>query len=229
MEAFASLLAESAGTPIAVGGARGGLFPFDQDSTFLSSVVVPPGADLELIVAELGRQYPPGRVRLWITEEDVRNAESFGLKLVARVPAMSARLEGPDELTTGPHRVAPRDVGGLNDLVYGFRDERLARIFTALPEEKVRAYGLASADGELLSGALAFDVESDCSVEYVATHPSAQRRGYATSVLRCLLADAFARGCSTSSLRASTQGAPLYAGLGYGTVAHLEVRTAVPA
>jgi GNAT superfamily N-acetyltransferase len=142
---------------------------------------------------------------------------------------MSSLLSPQRQVSAGPTQVTPCEVGGLNDLVYGFADNRLARIFSTLPEDHVHAYGIRSAEGALISGALAVDVETDCSVEYVATHPDAQRCGHATSVLRWLLAEACDRGCRTTSLRASAEGEPLYLKLGYRTVAQLQVRQLAPA
>ena len=58
---------------------------------------------------------------------------------------------------------------------------------------------------------------------FVATAPSAQRRGLASALLREALLEARERGCGTSSLQATAAGQAVYARLGYRDICALEM------
>jgi GNAT superfamily N-acetyltransferase len=55
----------------------------------------------------------------------------------------------------------------------------------------------------------------------VATHPTAQRQGLSTALIKQALRAARERGCTTSSLEASAAGRPVYERLGYRPLGRL--------
>ncbi|MDO8187172.1 GNAT family N-acetyltransferase [Conexibacter sp. JD483] len=69
--------------------------------------------------------------------------------------------------------------------------------------------------GQVLSGALAFHLDGDCEIGFVATAPAARRRGLARRLLAALLADAVAAGCTSATLHATAVAEPLYARAGF--------------
>ncbi len=66
-----------------------------------------------------------------------------------------------------------------------------------------RGFAVRDDDGRVLSGALAFHLDGDCEIGFVATDPAARRRGLARQVLAALLADAVTAGCTTATLHAT--------------------------
>ncbi|HZH25338.1 MAG TPA: GNAT family N-acetyltransferase, partial [Solirubrobacteraceae bacterium] len=77
--------------------------------------------------------------------------------------------------------------------------------------------------GETASVAMAFDVDSDTAIWFVATLPRARRHGLAAQILQRLLLDARGRGQRTASLQASQAGRPLYERLGFAAAGTLHL------
>ncbi len=71
----------------------------------------------------------------------------------------------------------------------------------------------ATVDGR--AGLVLQRVEDDVHVSFVATHPSARRRGLATAVLSAALVDAHRTGARTASLGSTLDGRRLYERLGF--------------
>jgi GNAT superfamily N-acetyltransferase len=71
------------------------------------------------------------------------------------------------------------------------------------------------ADGEIVSAALAYDVNNDCGIYNVGTLEHARRRGLGAAVTAAQLYDARARGCRTASLQSTPMAERLYAGVGF--------------
>jgi ribosomal protein S18 acetylase RimI-like enzyme len=151
-------------------------------------------------------------------------AAGFG-ELVARQPAMGLDFpvegEAPADIDTGVDLAA---LGALSDVAYGNTRGELEHTLHRLPAGELHAYGRRGDDGTLLSAGLVYDCDDDCTVQYVATLPTARRAGYAEAVMRRALADAAARGARTATLTASEQGRPLYERLGFRVLGELELR-----
>jgi GNAT superfamily N-acetyltransferase len=221
--AFHRMLGLAAGTLIEVEGAVGSLIPFAADAPFLTSIVPTSEKGLLTAAGEMSARAPDARPGVWLGAGLDRAATDLGLGRRAVVTLMGAFVADCDLSCASAERVSPAAVGVLNDLVYANRDGRLARILAALPSDRVHGYGRSGREARLVAGALAVQLGTDCSVEYVATHPQARRAGHASSVMRCLLRAAGAWGYETISLRASSEGSRLYAHLGFSDLGTVEV------
>ena len=70
-------------------------------------------------------------------------------------------------------------------------------------------------DGDIDSGALAYDFDGDCGIYNVGTIELARRRGLATAATAAQLRDALARGCQTASLQSTPTAERIYTALGF--------------
>jgi GNAT superfamily N-acetyltransferase len=158
---------------------------------------------------------------LWAGGEDTAAAEAAarqGMVLDSQPAPMVARLDAlPFDEAPPRTAVDLATAGRVNDLAYGYEEPKLAHAIAALPDTAL-AYGDATSS----SVALAYDIENDTAVWFVATLPKSQRKGLSRQVLRRLLLDARDRGQETASLQASQAGRPLYERLGFTSVGSLQ-------
>jgi predicted GNAT family acetyltransferase len=73
----------------------------------------------------------------------------------------------------------------------------------------------ARVDGADVAAAMAFDHQGDCGIYNVGTLEAHRRRGLATALMKLMLRDAAARGCSTASVQATPMAAGVYASVGF--------------
>ncbi|MCR3722460.1 MULTISPECIES: GNAT family N-acetyltransferase [Prauserella salsuginis group] len=140
------------------------------------------------------------------------------------MPAMARDLPEPE---TGSERNEAGtvgaaefgEIGALNDLAY--RQQALGPLLAAFPPEVGHGYGIRDHSGRLVSAAVALDVGSDTSVQWVVTHPDHRRQGLSARLLQVLLAEARGRGQRTATLQSSPDGFSLYQRLGFRTVGTL--------
>jgi GNAT superfamily N-acetyltransferase len=189
------------------------------------NTLVPDGPEVDLSAALGALEYTgmsvftcsPGQAEAAV-------AAGFG-ELVARQPAMGLDFpvdgEAPAGIDAGVDLAA---LGALSDVAYGNTRSELEHTLHRLPAGDVHTYGRRGEDGTLLSAGLVYDCDDDCTVQYVATLPTARRAGYAEGVMRRALADAATRGARTATLTASEQGRPLYERLGFRVLGELELR-----
>ena len=72
------------------------------------------------------------------------------------------------------------EAGGLSsDAAYGNEAREVERTLAQVPASRVHACGRRDATGRIVTAAVSLDVEDDCSLQYVATRPGAQRLGHA--------------------------------------------------
>jgi predicted GNAT family acetyltransferase len=129
---------------------------------------------------------------------------------------VAGHADPPVELMRNPGASV---VASLNDEVYGYPGS-FARALVSLDQH----HGLAAAvDGRPVSCALAHDTSGDCHVTLVATLADHRGHGYAGALVRTLVRDGIARGCTTTTLGATRAGAPLYERLGYQDVGSLQM------
>jgi ribosomal protein S18 acetylase RimI-like enzyme len=110
-------------------------------------------------------------------------------------------------------------VAALNHQVYGYPGS-FERGLVSLDHH----HGLAVlVDGRPVACALSHDTAGDCHITLVATLAEHRGRGYARDLVRTLVRDGVARGCTTTTLGATKAGAPVYERLGYRDVGYLEM------
>jgi GNAT superfamily N-acetyltransferase len=142
-----------------------------------------------------------------------------------------------DTLLTRPPdaaRIVVRPVDGTETLSTLVSIEAAAYAQIGLPETVTRALMaaptrlldlpwmavIAADDDGAQAAALLLFSHGIAGVYWVATHPSAQRRGLAAACMRALTNLALERGARAVILQASEAGAPLYRKLGFRTLGH---------
>lgn len=196
--------------------------------------IVPEGTALLLSAyPELARAYDEGGVRaftVWVDpgdEELERELASRGHLLDGRPTAMGAELEGlalpdPGDLDVRETRDAAL-VSGINDAAYGFPPPAFRAAFVRFPDERWRGY-LAFSEGRPVACALTYEsADGDCGVSGVATLPEARGKGMASRLLAVALREARARGATTTTLQATSKGAPVYTALGYRALGRMSM------
>ena len=215
-------------------GVRAAAVPAAPERSIVNSVTYRDpealAANLELL-ASIEAEAGVRAWTVWATEEDGRAIEvleAAGHAFDGRPAAMVLELDdfAPPELgdLDWDAGASYELLGRLNDEAYGPMNgggiaAALAREPTAAPLPRLYQ---ARLDGEPASVLATIDhapgpgaAGPDCGVYWVATPERFRRRGLATRLLGAVLAEARERGCATSSLQASSMGAPVYESLGY--------------
>lgn len=197
------------------------IVPAMPDRSMVNCVVYDDAASLQSKLAAVATRYDEAGVdawTVWAPESDaaaIRALESAGNVFDAAPMAMARELDGIEapaggELDLVPDP-APGDVADVIAPAYHWDSIRRAL---------VRWYDgyhpyLALADGRPAATLAVHDHEGDAHVTLVGTLEAARGRGLATALMRRALADARARGCTTTTLVATRMGHPVYARLGY--------------
>lgn len=190
-----------------------------ESPTLNAAVAIEP----ERAVVEIERltdRYAEANVRRWglwldASATDVARAlTEAGMVVTSASPGMGAAIEELALEVEPPRRADLPTVGRVNDRAYGNYDARLERTLAPLPNGILRAYR-ADVHGTPAAVAMALHHGEDCGVSFVATIPQARRRGLATNVMRQVLAEARAQGCTSTTLQATDVGERLYTNLGY--------------
>jgi GNAT superfamily N-acetyltransferase len=204
------------------------VMPTAPHSSVMNVALAADPADTPKQLEELADRYRRAGMTkwgLWVDgehEDAERAAEAQGMVLDSRPTPMVADLHALP-FDDAPPR-APVDhatIGRVNDLAYGYPEPKLAPAIRGLPPQ-ILTYG-ASHDQTTASVAMAYDLEDDTAVWFVATLPGAQRRGLGRAILQRLLLDARDRGQRTASLQASPKGRPLYERIGFEPVGSLHL------
>jgi ribosomal protein S18 acetylase RimI-like enzyme len=198
----------------------GSVVPASPDVSLANAVVVQDTSGLVELLPGLEAAYGPEiKWGVWVEGDDraARSAlEAAGLVLDSEPVVQGAALaeihglDGSGEAEP----VEPSLLAAINDLAYGLPPGTLEHAFADLPPEAFRARGLRH-EGEIRAVGAHIPGGDDAHVAMIATHPSAQRRGLGSRVLRALLRDARELGCRTTTLEASRAGAGVYRALGY--------------
>jgi ribosomal protein S18 acetylase RimI-like enzyme len=220
------LLGRHAGRVFEMEGAVGSIADTAPDYPWLNVFVCEPGASFGGVLDRVVASAELASLGVWACgPRQVEMAAEAGFsRLVARVPAMSMELTSAASSVGASEPIALAEAGALSDAAYGNGGRELERTLARLPPEHARAHGRRDSAGRLVAAAVLLEFEGDCSVQYVATRPDAQRRGHGAALLSDALAQARRQGCSTTSLQSSDAGAHLYRRLGYRTVGQLELR-----
>jgi GNAT superfamily N-acetyltransferase len=224
------LLGRYAGSVFEMQGAVGSIADTAPDYPWLNAFVCEPGASFGRVLERVVATPELDRLAVWACgprQVELASAAGFS-RLLARVPAMSMELTNPSGAAGGSEPITLTEAGALSDAAYGNGARELERTLARIPPEDAKARGRRDGAGRVVAAAVLLEFEEDCSVQYVATRPDAQRLGHGTALLGDVLAKARRQGCTTSSLQASDAGARLYRGLGYRTVGQLELRQRAP-
>ena len=123
-------------------------------------------------------------------------------------------------------------IAAINDAAYGFPPPAFAAALSRCLDPSWHAY-LALDGGRPVGCVMAYEsLDGDCGVSAVATLPEARGSGAASRLLAVALLQAAGRGAVTTTLQATSKGAPLYARLGYrdlGAMCMWERRAPQPA
>lgn len=223
LAALHRLVGRYAGTLIEIDGAVGSIVHDAPDNPWLNALVCEPSANLERTLERIADR---DLMAVWACGPDqVHHAVEAGFaRLIAAVPAMSMTLDHVAAVGNASVPVGLAEAGALSDAVYSNKGHELERTLARIPSKLVQARGRRDAAGRLVAAALLLHIDGDCSVQYVATRPDAQRLGHGLALLGDALAQARNRGASTTSLQSSEAGMRLYRSLGYRTVGQLELR-----
>jgi GNAT superfamily N-acetyltransferase len=203
--------------------------PAVPQRSFMNAVIYEDGAALDAALPELSGIYDDAGVQawtVWVRAGDRAVAEALeraGNTLDATPAAMAMPLSEWEPARDDAADIGEIDVAGLtriNDAAYGWEGE-FTKGFSKAPRE-LRRYG-ARLDGDDAACAAWVRTGDDCAVYMVACLPQAQGRGLATALMRRMLADAKAEGCTTTTLQASKPGYPIYRRLGYRDLGALEM------
>jgi ribosomal protein S18 acetylase RimI-like enzyme len=206
-------------------GVDASVVPALAGASIVNCVTYVGAAQLEASLGELARTYEGAGVRawsVWTHERDTRVREllaAASFVLDSEPMAMVLDLAGGDPPAPAPDGLEwtseadPSEVAAVVDASYGFPSGTFAHGFPRLPSG-VHAY-LAHHDGAPAGVVLAHDLEGDCGIYLVGTVPEARGLGISTALMGQALHDAAARGCTVSTLQASSMGHPLYRRLGY--------------
>jgi ribosomal protein S18 acetylase RimI-like enzyme len=226
LAALHRLIGRYAGSVVELDGAVGSIAETAPHYPWLNALACEPGVSFEVVLAQLAETPELDRLGVWAAgpeQADVATAAGFS-HLIARVPAMSMELASAPRPEGAGEPIAPAEAGALSDMAYGNRERELERTLARLPPELAPARGRRDTGGRVVAAAVLLESAQDCSVQYVATRPDAQRRGHGAALLAHALAQARRRGCTTTSLQSSDAGVRLYRRLGYRTVGQLELR-----
>jgi GNAT superfamily N-acetyltransferase len=196
-----------------------------------AAALTAPHPDAEALARGLADLYRSAGVHAWTVWVPPAAAASTGglaahghvldgrpLGMAALLDEVAPPVDDGLELDPQP-RIA--DLAALNDAAHGFGDG-LRRVLAGTADDALRLY-VARVDGRPASCLFTIDHEDDCIVELVATDAACRGRGLASGLMRRALADARERGCRTSTLIATAQGAPVYERLGYRRLAPIEM------
>jgi GNAT superfamily N-acetyltransferase len=213
-----------------LGGVIAAVVPAAPDRSVVNSVAYTRAGELERTLPDLRAAYGTAGVRawtVWVPREDAAAAqalEAAGHVLDAEPAAMAMELSQlkvprPDDLDLDPEPDVAA-VARLNDLSYTFGGDHFQRALRNAPD--LRCY-VARVAGRPASCASGYDHEGDFCVAFVATVPEARGRGLAGRLIAHALHDARERGCTTTSLQATSMGHQLYARLGFRDVGPLQM------
>jgi ribosomal protein S18 acetylase RimI-like enzyme len=212
------------------GGVQAVMTPAVPERSLFNAVLYDESAPLLAALDELDRRYDAAGVRAWTVwthPGDIPTAEALraaGHAFDGEPMLMGASL---GELDLEPRRaltLAETDdweaLARCNDAAYGLTDGTFGAALAGIADPAARAYVALDA-GEPVAACGTVLRDGDAGVLFVATMPSAQRRGLASELMRHALREARAEGARTTSLEASAQGEPVYARMGYRSLGRL--------
>jgi GNAT superfamily N-acetyltransferase len=204
--------------------------PAAPDSPTLNAAIALEDTLDRRVLAALRERYGQMGARRWGVWTDgskqqvIDALKDGGMRITSSSPGMGAVIA--DLPLNGDAPAGPADlatVGHVNDLAYGNPDGRLERTLAPLPPGLLLPYRADDRQGRPASVALALHHGEDCGISFVATAPSARRKGLAADVMARVALDARESGCTTATLQATDLGEKLYTALGYRKVSDMQL------
>ncbi len=107
-------------------------------------------------------------------------------------------------------------VSKLNERAYGLDQGEFGAVLDRIPPSDDVFCFTAISRGKRVATVMTLHMpDGDCTVYFVATDPEHRREGHARRAMTAALQHATAAGCTTTTLQATSHGAPLYRLLGY--------------
>lgn len=195
------------------------------DRSIFNWVVPETPAALLSVYDDLALAYDAAGVRawtVWVDDGDTATEQALtarGHLLDAKPRAMAAELSALQLPEIGDLEWREtRDFGAIaaiNDAAYAFPPPAFSAAIQRCEVPGWRAY-LARRDGRDVASVLANEaVDGNCGISCVATLPEARGGGIASRLLAVAVRAAVARGAVTTTLQATSKGAPVYTRLGY--------------
>ena len=204
--------------------------PGTPERSLWNSVFYDSPAALGAALDQLASAYSAAGVNawtVWVPDDDAAAArvlERAGHRLDAAPMAMG--LDLTDGLDPAPELDLDADatleeVGRINDRAYGLENS-FSRALRGLSDDSLIFY-VARLDGVSSACVPVLDTDGDCGIYGLATLPEAQGRGLGRGLMLHALAEAASRGCTTSTLEATTAGYSLYQRLGYRDLGRIQM------
>lgn len=221
--------ASRGGSVLELPGVSAAIMPSLPDRSVVNCVVYDDPDSLAAALDELGAAYDGAGVSawtVWVHESDeaakrtlaaaghVLDAEPMGQE--RELGGLEAPAPGELDLVADP---SPSDFEPIVAASYGWHG--FARAIPAFPPH-FHAY-VARHEGEPAACLGTWDADGDAHVQLVGTVPEARGRGLAPQLLRLALVEARERGCTTTSLQATSMGYPVYARLGYRDLGRVQM------
>jgi ribosomal protein S18 acetylase RimI-like enzyme len=223
-------------------GVLASINPAAPDRSMFNWVIAEDPRRLFSAYEELARCYAEAGVRAWTVWSDEADLETAawvtarGHKLDAKPRAMAADIAAlslPEIGDLAWH--ATTDMGvvaAINDAAYDFPPPAFRAALQRNEDPRWHAYVATRGEGEPVGCVLSYEsVDGDCGISGVATLPATRGTGLASRLLSVAITQAMQRGAHTTSLQATSKGAPVYARLGYrdlGALIMWEHRTPPP-
>jgi GNAT superfamily N-acetyltransferase len=212
-------------------GCAATITPAVPDRSLLNDVVYWDRAAFGAAYDEIAADYDAAGIEawtVWVPDTDTPTAAVLaerGHRLDGDPEAMLLDLDAvrrPPEPEGFTRAVDPVVLARLNDSAYAMHSAFERALVHLPPGDGLHLYGVEE-DGELASGLVTFDYGDDCSVWLVATRERSRGRGLAGALMAHAMADARARGRTTSTLQATDLGRPVYERLGYRSLGEIQL------
>ncbi len=159
---------------------------------------------------------------IWVVEGDSEAEASVvdhGFKLDSTPRAMGADISALElDASVGDVDLSwdMPSVSTLNERAYGLDRGDFGAVLDRIPPADGVYCFTAISRGERVASVMTLHMpDGDCTVYFVATDPDHRREGHARRAMTAALQHAQAAGCTTTTLQATSHGAPLYRLLGY--------------
>lgn len=215
------------------GGVQATVVPSRPERSILNAVLYEEGDTLIPALPELKDRYAQAGITgwgVWVRpgDDEVPSAlDDNGLTRDSWPTLMAAPLDELDLESRSEVDLHPAptfaSVAEINDLAYGILpDWSLGAALSALEDPATHAH-IVAWQGRPAACAVSHHHDDDCYLYLVATIPEARGQGLASELMRALLREARAAGCTTTSLESTAMAKTLYGAIGYRALGPIEM------